>query len=114
MGPVLLLGSGTDYMVRANIWLPPTGMDPRQEQVLHSYELAHDHPFSFLTVGYFGPGYETTIWEYNPDTLTGQPGEQVELELLEHTDLPPGQPRHPHPAPPTGTLGLPQPANQPP
>ncbi|MEU9147258.1 hypothetical protein [Streptomyces sp. NPDC048349] len=91
MGPALLLGRGNSFIVRANIWLPPTGMNPQQEQSLHSYELPHDHPFSFLTVGHLGPGYETTIWEYDPHQVTGHPGEQVELRLLEHTELPPGK-----------------------
>ncbi|MFD4869476.1 HEAT repeat domain-containing protein [Streptomyces sp. NPDC058412] len=91
MGPSLLLGRGKDFTVRANIWMPPARMSLQEEQTLHSYELPHDHTFSFLTVGHFGPGYETTIWEYDPGKVTGQPGEHVELRLLEHTDLPSGK-----------------------
>ncbi|MEV4442012.1 HEAT repeat domain-containing protein [Streptomyces sp. NPDC049577] len=91
MGPSLLLGHGENFSVRANIWLPPARMSLHEEQTLHSYEVPHDHTFSFLTVGHFGPGYETTIWEYDPHTVTGVPGEHVELRLLEHTDLPRGK-----------------------
>ncbi|MEH0396209.1 hypothetical protein QA789_11080 [Streptomyces sp. B21-088] len=87
MGPSLLLGHGDGFTVRANIWLPPTGMRHDQEQQLHSYEVPHDHPFSFLTVGHFGPGYRTTIWEYDASTVTGHAGEPVTLRLLEHTEL---------------------------
>ncbi|MFJ6785625.1 HEAT repeat domain-containing protein [Streptomyces yangpuensis] len=87
MGPSLLLGHGDGFTVRANIWLPPTGMQLDQEQTLHSYEVPHDHPFSFLTAGHFGPGYQTTIWEYDADTVAGQAGEPVALRLLEHTEL---------------------------
>ncbi|MGW7441420.1 HEAT repeat domain-containing protein [Streptomyces sp. NPDC054849] len=91
MGPSLLLGHGDNFTVRANIWLPPARMTLPDEQTLHSYEVPHDHTFSFLTVGHFGPGYQTTIWEYDPEKVTGQMGEPVELRLLEHTDLPRGK-----------------------
>ncbi|OEJ21880.1 hypothetical protein AR457_38700 [Streptomyces agglomeratus] len=87
MGPSLLLGRGKNFTVRANIWLPPARMSLHEEQTLHSYEVPHDHTVSFLTVGHVGPGYETTIWEYDPGSVTGVPGEPVELRLLEHTDL---------------------------
>ncbi|MFH9736825.1 HEAT repeat domain-containing protein [Streptomyces roseolus] len=91
MGPSLLLGRGENFTVRANIWLPPARRSLQEEQTLHSYEVPHDHTFSFLTVGHFGPGYQTTIWEYDPARVSGEPGEHVELHLLEHTDLPRGK-----------------------
>lgn len=91
MGPSLLLGRGDNFTVRANIWLPPARRSLAEEQTLHSYDVPHDHTFSFLTTGHFGPGYQTTIWEYDPATVTGEPGEPVELRLLEHTDLPRGK-----------------------
>jgi hypothetical protein len=89
----LLLGGNSDFLVRANIWLPPP-KDPvaREEQRrLFFYEVPHDHNFSFLTVGYFGSGYETTIYEYDPSTVQGEIGEKVKLRFLENTTLPQGK-----------------------
>ena len=48
-----------------------------------SYNIAHDHNFSFLTVGYLGPGYETDIYEYDYDSVEGYVGEKVEMQFLE-------------------------------
>ncbi len=89
----LLLGSGPDFVIRANIWTPPTAdANLRAEQKsLFVYDVPHDHNFSFLTVGYFGPGYETTIYEYDPESVTGKVGEKVELRFLETTTLPTGK-----------------------
>jgi hypothetical protein len=89
----LVLGDGPGFVIRANIWTPPTeDVNLRSEQkALFVYDVPHDHNFSFLTVGYFGPGYETTIYEYNPSKVTGQVGEQVDLQFLETTTLPVGK-----------------------
>ncbi|MGW0607667.1 hypothetical protein [Streptomyces sp. NPDC002640] len=103
--PVLLLGSGPGWTVRANIWSPAE----RNEAALHSYELPHDHNFSFLTVGHLGPGYRTEIWEYDHRPgLTA--GDRVDLTPVEETSLPTGRLMHyrasrdvhvQHPAPAT-------------
>jgi hypothetical protein len=90
-GQSLLLGRGEGFLVRANIWMPPSSLTAGEEQALHSYETPHDHNFSFLTVGHLGPGYATTIWEYDPTAVDGHPGEPVDLTYLEHTTLPPGK-----------------------
>ena len=89
----LLLGSGPDFVIRANIWTPLTNdASLRAEQKrLFVYDVPHDHNFSFLTVGYFGPGYETTIYEYDPGRVTGKIGEKVDLRFLETTTLPAGK-----------------------
>jgi hypothetical protein len=89
----LLLGGGPDFVIRANIWTPVTNdASLRAEQKrLFVYDVPHDHNFSFLTVGYFGPGYETTIYEYDPKRVTGKIGEKVELRFLETTTLPAGK-----------------------
>jgi hypothetical protein len=44
-----------------------------------------------MTVGFFGPGYETTIYEYDSSKVTGFVGESVDLRFLETTQLPPGK-----------------------
>ena len=89
----LLLGGGRDFVIRANIWMPPPA-DPiaREEQKrLFLYDVPNDHNFSFLTVGYVGSGYETTIYEYDPSCVRGEVGERVKLHFLEKTTLPQGK-----------------------
>lgn len=43
------------------------------------YDVPHDHNFSFLTLGYFGPGYRSDYWEYDYEAVTGYVGEHVPL-----------------------------------
>lgn len=89
----LMLASRKTFYVRANMWLPPAALPRDQEwqDRLFFYRVPHDHNFSFLTVGHFGSGYETTIWEYDRATVKGEPGEEVPLTLLEKTSLPLGK-----------------------
>ncbi|GAB3379354.1 hypothetical protein GCM10027432_04610 [Lysobacter fragariae] len=86
-----LLGQTEDgiFKLRANFWAPvrTSGRAGEDEAALLSYQLAHDHNFPFLTVGYHGPGYETVIYEYDAQSTTGYPGEQVGLTFLERTTL---------------------------
>ena len=62
-----------------------------EQKNLFVYDVPHDHSFPFLTIGYFGPGYETTIYEYDPKSVTGKIGEKVDLRFLETTTLPTGK-----------------------
>ncbi|MES2683269.1 MAG: hypothetical protein V4650_07075 [Pseudomonadota bacterium] len=81
---VILLGRRKDFYVRANLW--PSAADVgagRMYQDQFSYNIAHDHNFSFLTVGYLGPGYETDIYEYDYDKVEGYVGEKVDIRFLE-------------------------------
>jgi hypothetical protein len=89
----VMLGGGRDFYIRANLWLPPAALarDREWQDKLFFYRVPHDHNFSFLTVGYFGSGYDTTIWEYDRDAVQGDPGEHVALRLLEKTTLEPGK-----------------------
>src|SRR4051794_7928095 len=89
----LLLARGPGFVVRANIWLPPaaTAAERDSQRRLNSYQLPHDHDFSFLTVGYWGSGYATSIWEYDPNSVVGLPREHVDLTFLEDTTLPRGK-----------------------
>jgi hypothetical protein len=89
----LTLGSGNGFFVRANIWTPASqAPDDREWQNKQfSYLLPHDHNFTFLTVGYLGSGYVTTIYEYDPEEIIGVPGEKVNLHFLEKTSLPQGK-----------------------
>jgi hypothetical protein len=88
------LGSANGFMVRANIWLPPKrggGAADAQYKQIYSYDLAHNHDFHFLTVGYFGPGYETDLYEINPEAIEGIPGEPVDLGARRREQLTPGR-----------------------
>jgi len=86
--PTFIVHRGKGYMLRAVVWLP---LEERIEPSLCSYYEAHDHNFSFYTCGCFGPGYETELYEYDPDTVVGLPGESVDLRFLERTALPEGK-----------------------
>lgn len=89
----ILLGKGTGFFLRANIWLPPklTGPFASHEARLYSYGSTHDHNFSFMTVGHFGPGYTTDLYRYDPASVTGYEGELVDLEFVERTSLTQGR-----------------------
>jgi hypothetical protein len=82
---------GDGWVLRANVWMPLHSSASENEKRSKIYHDAHDHNFSFLTVGYLGPGYATTIYEYDPDRTTGIAGEPVELRFLERTTLPFGK-----------------------
>lgn len=72
----------SNYHLRANVWTPSQSFNGSTEVVdrLHAYGLAHNHNFQFLTVGYFGPGYRTTIAEFDPERITGNPiGQRAHL-----------------------------------
>ncbi|WP_437753452.1 hypothetical protein [Sorangium sp. So ce1389] len=89
----LALGGGQGFFVRANMWLPPaeaSGVTDWESQ-LYAYSRPHDHNFSFLTVGYWGSGYWTSIYEYDPERVIGFPGEEVKIRFLEKTSLPRGK-----------------------
>ena len=91
----LTLESFGRFMVRANIWEPAVAGASRDTKAWHDdlflYELAHDHNFKFVTVGYHGSGYATKIYEVEPEAVTGRVGEHVTLEHLETTTLPVGK-----------------------
>jgi hypothetical protein len=89
-----LLGKGRTkpFVVRANFWPPITTQAAAKdvEQELFSYNLVHDHNFSFLTTNYFGPGYETDVWTYrHPGSVHGEIGEKVQLDFQGRLNLAP-------------------------
>lgn len=81
------------FLLRMNLWAPLSGSErkTRQESRLFSYDKAHDHNFTLLTVGIAGPGYGTRIYEYDLERVLGMSGEHVEIRPLEHTTLPTGK-----------------------
>lgn len=89
----IVLAHGRNFYVRANIWTPLQleGGFRSQEERVFSYRSTHDHNFDFMTVGYHGPGYETDLYQYDPSTVEGHIGEQVDLEPLGRERLTPGR-----------------------
>ena len=88
-GQSLMLATGAGYIVRANVWMPPSddvGL-ARFEQYFAEYLTPHNHPFTLLTGGYYGPGYETSIFEFEGDYRRSVPGDTAELQFTERTSL---------------------------
>jgi hypothetical protein len=89
---ILLHGRSQKFMIRANVWpaagdsiFKNSGSDP------FFYGLPHDHNFSFLTVGYLGPGYWSDYYEYDYGSVVGFTGEKVDLRFIEKARLEQGK-----------------------
>lgn len=90
---VILLHSGSrKFLLRANFWpaeadsvVVNSGTDP------FFYGHPHDHNFSFLTVGYLGPGYWSDYYEYDYERTVGFIGEKVDLRFVERSRLSEGK-----------------------
>lgn len=78
--------------LRANIWPSETDncfTSSGAESFV--YGIPHDHNFSFLTSGYFGPGYRSDYYEYDYEEVAGFAGEKVGLRFIERNVLGPGK-----------------------
>ena len=90
---VMLATPNGDFFIRANLW-PST-----DEHMLRAsggtsfvYGLPHDHNFSFLTLGYFGPGYWSDYYEYEYGEVIGARDEPVpSLRFVERSRLEEGK-----------------------
>lgn len=86
---VLMLRPATArYVLRANFW--PAADDAVMRAsggAPFFYDHAHDHHFSFLTVGHAGPGYWSDYYTYDVDRVLGVPGERVNLTFVERARL---------------------------
>ena len=89
---VILLHAAPGFAIRANFWpaaadsvVVNSGIDP------FFYGVPHDHNFSFLTVGYVGPGYWSDYYEYDYGEVTGFIGEPVALRFAERSRLAQGK-----------------------
>ena len=89
----LLLAEEKTFTLRANMWIKPHAYAPGVEwdEQVYAYGFAHNHNFQFLTVGAFGPGYVTDIYEFDPTNACLRDGESVSLKFLERTTLPFGK-----------------------
>jgi hypothetical protein len=90
---VLMLHRASEkFFIRANFW--PSERDSLFKASGNSpffYHVPHDHNFSFLTVGYLGPGYWSEYYEYEYDQVVGLPGEKVDLKYIEKARLEQGK-----------------------
>jgi hypothetical protein len=89
---IMLHRASEKYFLRANFWPSPSdsvfkasGTSP------FFYHVPHDHNFSFLTVGYLGPGYWSDYYEYDYGSVIGVPGEKVDLRFVEKSRLEQGK-----------------------
>lgn len=78
--------------LRANIW--PSEQDhcfQASGAGAFVYGVPHDHNFSFLTSGYFGPGYRSDYYEYDYTTVAGYAGENPGLRFIGRSALEEGK-----------------------
>lgn len=88
----LLHRSPRGFYLRANLW--PAERDAAYAAsgpAAFSYGVPHDHNFSFLTAGYFGPGYVSDYYDYDPETIDGRLGEPLGLTFVERSSLTQGK-----------------------
>ena len=88
----LLHRSPRGFYLRANLW--PSERDAAYTTsgpAAFSYGVPHDHNFSFLTAGYFGPGYVSDYYDYDPETVDGCLGEPLNLKFVERSSLSQGK-----------------------
>ena len=88
----VLTPPGGRYVVRANFW--PASDDAVMRTsgpASFAYGMPHDHNFSFLTVGYLGPGYRSDYYEYDGQAVAGVPGEDAGLRFVARERLTPGR-----------------------
>lgn len=75
-------GAG-NFLMRARVWLSPREMMfQRSGAAACGYGGVHDFAGDVLTLGYFGPGYLSEDYEYDPEFLAGHPGECVPLRFV--------------------------------
>jgi len=77
-----VLARSDQAMLRANVWSPirPHGALRDHERALHGYDVAHNHDFHLLSVGFCGPGAATELYRFDPDSADGSTPQPVELE----------------------------------
>lgn len=84
----LLHRSPRGFYLRANMW--PSERDAAYAAsgpAAFSYGVPHDHNFHFLTAGYFGPGYISDYYDYDPEAVDGRLGEPLDLNFVGRSSL---------------------------
>lgn len=88
----LLHRSPRGHFLRANLW--PAATDAAyiaSGAAAFAYGLPHDHNFSFLTTGYWGSGYVSDYYDYDPEAVDGRLGEPLTLRFVERSSLSEGR-----------------------
>ena len=88
----LLHRSRRGWFLRANLW--PAESDAvyaASGPAAFAYSLPHDHNFHFLTTGYWGPGYVSDYYDYDPEAVDGRLGEPLTLNFVERSTLAEGK-----------------------
>ncbi|MCH2071020.1 hypothetical protein [Acinetobacter pittii] len=83
-----------DFVIRAVCWISDKErkfVNVDVDRGLLIYSIAHDHDFSFLTVGHYGSGYYTETYEYDYDSVIGETGESIEMKKISFNQLKLGQ-----------------------
>ncbi len=89
---VMLSRPAGEFFLRANIWPAPGEHVMRASgEAPFYFDVPHDHNFSFLTLGYFGPGYWSDYYEYDFEAVAGYRGETVNLRFVERSRLSEGR-----------------------
>ncbi|HEY5720929.1 MAG TPA: transposase [Allosphingosinicella sp.] len=89
---IMIHRASSKYFLRANFW--PSAQDSVMRSSGTSpffYHVPHDHNFSFLTVGYLGPGYWSDYYEYEYEDVVGFVGEKVDLRFTGRSRLDQGK-----------------------
>lgn len=89
---MMLVPPQGQFFIRANLW-PSADEHMTRASGGSSFAigLPHDHNFSFLTHGYFGPGYWSDYYEYDYGEVIGYRGEPVpSLRHIGRSRLEPG------------------------
>ena len=88
----LLHRSRRGFFLRANLW--PAESDAAYSAsgpAAFAYGLPHDHNFNFLTAGYWGPGYISDYYAYDPEAVDGRLEEPLALQFVERSALAEGR-----------------------
>ncbi|HUQ12713.1 MAG TPA: transposase [Novosphingobium sp.] len=89
---VMLSRPAQGFFLRANIWPSADEHAFRASgEAPFYFDVPHDHNFSFLTLGYFGPGYWSDYYEYDFESVAGYAAEPVDLRFVERSRLEPGK-----------------------
>ena len=90
---IMLVPPGGQSFIRANLW--PAAQDHMVRAsggASFALGLPHDHNFSFLTLGYFGPGYWSDYYDYDYEAVIGYHDEPVpSLRFVERARLEEGK-----------------------
>lgn len=66
------------FSVRAVYW-DSTNESPHKNRMFIYEDIPHDHNFELLTIGHSGPGYDTSLWQYDNSKVIGYVGEKVDI-----------------------------------